>query len=95
MFQRRHFTALCAAAGVALTLGTAWGAELRGRMTLASGQPAANEAIQLKDKEIGRTDGAGAYLLNLPAGKHTLTVKGQSVDVQVSPNGSRQDVRLK
>jgi len=95
MFQRRHFTALCAAAGVALTLGTAWGAELRGRMTLASGQPAANEAITLKDKEIGRTDASGAYLLTLPAGKHTLVVKGQSIDVQVSPNGSRQDVRLK
>ena len=95
MIQRRHFIALCAAAGVALTLGTAWGAELRGRMTLASGQPAANEAIKLKDKEIGRTDAAGAYLLTLPAGKHTLVVKGQSFDVQVSPNGSRQDVRLK
>ena len=95
MIQRRLFTTLCAAAGVALALGTVWGAELRGRMTLASGQPAANEAIKLKDKEIGRTDGSGAYLLNLPAGKHTLLVKGQSVDVQVSPNGSRQDVRLK
>ncbi|PYN15210.1 MAG: hypothetical protein DME05_12665 [Candidatus Rokuibacteriota bacterium] len=95
MIQHRHLVTLGAAACVALSLGTAWGAELRGRMTLASGQPAANEAIQLKDKEIGRTDGTGAYLLNLPAGKHTLTVKGQPVDVQVSPNGSRQDVRLK
>ena len=95
MIQRRHLIALCAVAAVALSLGTASGAELRGRMTLAGGQPAANEAIMLKDKEIGRTDGAGAYLLNLPAGKHTLVVKGQSIDVQVSPNGSRQDVRLK
>jgi len=63
MIQHRHLVTLGAAACVALSLGTAWGAELRGRMTLASGQPAANEAIQLKDKEIGRTDGAGAYLL--------------------------------
>ena len=91
----RHLIALSAALGVALTLSTAWGAELRGRVTLAGGQPAANEAIKLNDKEIGKTDAAGAYLLNLPAGKHTLTVKGQSVDVQVSPNGSRQDVKLK
>ena len=95
MIQHRHLVTLGAAACVALSLGTAWGAELRGRMTLASGQPAANEAIQLKDKEIGRTDASGAYLLTLPAGKHTLVVKGQSIDVQVSPNGSRQDVRLK
>ena len=95
MIQRRYVIALTVAAGLAFALGTAWGAELRGRMTLASGQPAANEMIKLKDKEIGKTDGAGAYLLNLPAGKHTLTVKGQPIDVQVSPNGSRQDVRLK
>ena len=91
---RRHLIVFIAA-GVALSLGTAWGAELRGRVTLPGGQPAANEAIKLNDKEIGRTDGAGAYLLNLPAGQHTLTVKGQPVAVQVSPNGSRQDVRLK
>ncbi len=95
MTQRLHLIALCAVAGIALTLGPASAAELRGRVTLAGGQPAANEAIKLNDKEIGRTDGAGAYLLNLPAGKHTLVVKGQSIDVQVSPNGSRQDVRLK
>ena len=95
MIQHRTLIALSAAAGIALSLGTVWGAELRGRMTLASGQPAANQAITFKDKEIGKTDGSGAYLLNLPAGKHTLTVKGQPVDVQVSPNGSRQDVRLK
>jgi len=95
MIQCRHLIAICAAACVVLSLGTAWGAELRGRMTLASGQPAGNEAIKLKDKEIGRTDATGAYMLNLPAGAHTLVVKGQSIAVQVSPNGSRQDVRLK
>ena len=95
MIHRRHLIALCAAAGVVLSLGTAGAAELRGRVTLPGGQPAANETIKLNDKEIGRTDGSGAYLLTLPAGKHTLVVKGQSIDVQVSPNGSRQDVRLK
>ena len=95
MIQRRHLIGLCAVVSISLSLGTAWGAELRGRMTLANGQPAANESIKLNDKEIGRTDASGAYLLSLPAGKHTLSVKGQPIAVQVSPNGSRQDVRLK
>lgn len=81
--------------GFWLLLAPAWGAEVRGRITLGSGQPVANEAIKLNDKEIGRSDAAGVYWLNLPAGKHTLTVRGQPVSVQVSPNGSRQDIRLK
>jgi hypothetical protein len=78
-----------------LALPGAWGAELRGRITLANGQPAGNEAIRLNGQEVGRTDGAGVYVLNLSAGAHTLTVRGQPIQVQVSPNGSRRDIQVK
>jgi hypothetical protein len=81
--------------GALLLLAPAWGAEVRGRITLANGQPAANEPILLGGTAIGRTDVAGVYWLNLPAGTHVLTVKGQQVSVQVSPNGSRADIKLK
>lgn len=78
-----------------LLLAPAWGAEVRGRITLANGQPAANEPILRGGTTIGRTDVAGVYWLNLPAGTHVLTVKDQPVSVQVSPNGSRADIKLK
>jgi len=35
------------------------------------------------------------YWLNLPAGTHILTVRGQQISVQVSPNGNRSDIKLK
>jgi hypothetical protein len=95
LIRGRYLVGLCALGEVLLWLGTASGAELRGRMTLANGRPAANEAIRVNNREIGRTDAAGGYLLNLPAGRHVLTVRGQSIEVQVSPNGNRQDVRLR
>jgi len=79
----------------ALALAPAWAADVRGRITLANGQPAANEDILLNGSRVGRTDVAGVYWLNLPAGAHVLTVKGQEVRVQVSPNGSRSDIKLK
>lgn len=49
----------------------------------------------LKGATVGRTDVAGVYWLNLPAGRHVISVKGQEVSVQVSPNGSRSDIKLK
>src|SRR5262245_26590675 len=76
-----------------LVASPAWAADLRGRVT-QQGKPVANEPIKIGDKEVGRTDVAGVYWLNLPAGTHTLSVKGQAVQVQVSPNGSRRDIQL-
>jgi hypothetical protein len=38
---------------------------------------------------------AGVFVLSLPAGAYTLTIKGQAIPVQVLPNGNRHDVRLK
>jgi hypothetical protein len=81
-------------ASLALEVPPTWAADLRGRITSKNGQPVANEPIRLNDKEVGRTDVAGVYWLNLPAGTHTLTIKGQRVEVSVSPNGSRRDIRL-
>lgn len=81
-------------ASLGLEIPTAWAADLRGRITSKNGQPVANEPIKLNDKEVGRTDVAGVYWLNLPAGAHTLTIKGQRVEVSVSPNGTRRDIRL-
>lgn len=69
-------------------------ADLRGRVTQKDGKPVSNEPIKIGDKEVGQTDVAGVYWLNLPAGTHTLSVKGQSIQVQVSPNGSRRDIQL-
>jgi hypothetical protein len=81
--------------GVWLLVAPAWGADVRGRITLANGQPAAREPILLEGAVIGRTDVAGVYSLNLPAGTHTITVMGQAITIQVSPNGSRHDIKLK
>jgi len=81
-------------ASLGLMILPAWAADLRGRVTLRNGQPVANEPIKLNDREIGRTDVAGVYWLNLPAGTHTLSVRGQPVQVQVSPNGTRRDIQL-
>ena len=77
-----------------LVIPPAWAADLRGRITSKNGQAVGNEPIKLNDKEVGRTDIAGVYWLNLPPGTHTLTVKGQRVEVSVSPNGTRRDIRL-
>jgi hypothetical protein len=88
-------TALGALLSFALFLAPAWGAEVRGRITLSNGQPAANEPILLGSTPVGRTDVAGVYWLNLPAGTHILTVRGQQISVQVSPNGNRSDIKLK
>ena len=73
----------------------AWPADVRGRITFSDGRPAANERILLGDTPIGKTDVAGVYWLNLPAGTHTLIVRDQQFRIQVSPNGSRSDIRLK
>jgi hypothetical protein len=81
-------------ASLALEIPPTWAADLRGRITAKNGQPVANEPIKLNDKEVGRTDVAGVYWLKLPAGAHTLTIKGQRVEVSVSPNGTRRDIRL-
>ena len=78
-----------------MLLAPAWGAEVRGRIILANDRPAANEPIMREGTEIGRTDVAGVYWLDLPAGTHTLTVRGQQITIRVSPNGSRQDIKLK
>src|SRR5262245_16000076 len=86
---------LGAVLGAALMLAPAWGAEVRGRIVLPNGQPAANEPILMKGAPIGRTDAAGVYWLNLPAGTHVLTVKGKDYSIEVSPNGSRSDIELK
>jgi hypothetical protein len=86
---------LLALLGLLLLATGSGAAEVRGRVTLASGQPVANEAIVVERKEVGRTDVAGVYLVNLPPGDHTLVIKGQSVPVWVSPQGSRHDIRLK
>ncbi len=76
-------------------LTPAWAADVRGRITFPDGRPAANERILLGDTPIGKTDVAGVYWLNLPAGAHTLIVRDQQFGIQVSPNGSRFDIRLK
>jgi len=81
--------------GFSLFFVPAWGAEIRGRITLSNGQPAANEPILRGSTPVGRTDVAGAYWLNLPAGTHILTVKGQPISVQVYPNGNRYDIKLR
>ena len=81
--------------GLALLVGVAGAADLRGRVIQADGRPAANEPITLGGRVVGRTDVAGVYWLSLPAGAHTLTIRGQAVQVQVLPNGNRSDVRLK
>jgi hypothetical protein len=81
--------------GLSLLVAPAWGADVRGRITLANGQPAGKEPIVLNGVVIGRTDVAGVYWLNLPAGRHTITVKDQPITIQVSPNGSRHDIKLK
>jgi len=80
---------------LAVLPASAAAADLRGRVTLADGRPAANEPILLGTRAVGRTDVAGVFWLSLPAGTYTLTIKGQAVPVQVLPNGNRHDVRLK
>ena len=87
--------ALALLTGLALLPAAAAAADLRGRVTLADGRPAANEPITLGRRTVGRTDVAGVFVLSLPAGAYTLTIKGQAVPVQVLPNGNRHDVRLK
>lgn len=87
--------ALALLMGLALLPAAAAAADLRGRVTLADGRPAANEPIMLGSRAVGRTDVAGVFVLSLPAGAYTLTIKGQAIPVQVLPNGNRHDVRLK
>ena len=87
--------ALGALLGFWLLLAPAWAADVRGRITLPDGRPAANERILLGETPIGKTDVAGVYWLDLPAGTHTLTVRNQPVSIQVSPNGSRFDFTVK
>lgn len=87
--------ALALLMGLALLPAPAVAADLRGRVTLADGRPAANEPIMLGNRAVGRTDVAGVFWLSLPAGTYTLTIKGQPVPVRVLPNGNRHDVRLK
>lgn len=87
--------ALALLVALAILPAAAAAADLRGRVTLADGRPAANEPIMLGSRAIGRTDVAGVFVLSLPAGTHTLTIKGQAVPVQVLPNGNRRDIRLK
>jgi len=72
-----------------------WAAEVRGKVALADGRPAANEPITFAGREIGRTDVAGVYILNLPPGTHRIVVRGQEVSVWVSPHGNRQDIQLR
>jgi len=95
----RVSTSCVIAVGVLATLGSVIGpasaADLRGRVTTRGGQPVANESIKVGDKEVGRTDVSGVYWLKLPAGTHTLSVKGQRVEVRVSPNGTRRDIQIK
>jgi hypothetical protein len=87
--------ALALLTGLALLPAVAAAADLRGRVTLADGRPAANEPIMLGNRAVGRTDVAGVFVLSLPAGMYTLTIKGQAVPIQVLPNGNRHDVHLK
>ena len=81
--------------GVWLVASPAYGAEIRGRISLPSGQAVANAPIAIGSREIGRTDASGVYSLDLPPGRHVFTVRGQNVEVWVSPHGNRQDVQLK
>jgi hypothetical protein len=70
-------------------------AEVRGKITLPDGRsPAANEPITMDNREIGRTDGAGIYVLDLPPGNKTFVLRGQRYPVWVSPHGNRQDIQL-
>ena len=87
--------ALGALASLWLLLAPAWAADVRGRITFSDGRSAANERILLGNVPIGKTDVAGVYWLNLPAGTYTLIVRDQEFKIQVSPNGSRFDIRLK
>ena len=87
--------ALGALASFWLLLAPAWAADVRGRITFSDGRSAANERILLGNVPIGKTDVAGVYWLNLPAGTYTLIVRDQEFKIQVSPNGSRFDIRLK
>src|SRR5215510_3132645 len=71
-----------------------YGAEIRGRITKADGQPAANQPIKIKDREVGHTSATGVYSLELSPGKHLINVMGQNVEVSVFRNGNRQDIQL-
>ena len=72
-----------------------YGAEIRGRISQANGQPATNQPIKIGSREIGRTDATGVYSLDLPPGRHVFNIMGQNVEVSVSPYGNRQDIQLK
>ena len=86
---------LAASLTFAVLPGPTWGAEVFGRITLPSGQPAANEPILRGGTPIGKTDVAGVFWLNLPPGPQTLTVKGQQINIAVSPSGTRLNIQLK
>jgi hypothetical protein len=89
------WTALGMLLSFSLFVLPAWGADVRGRITLSNGQPAANEQIMLGNKPIGRTDATGVYWLNLPPGTHVLVVRGQQFRVPVDPKGRRYDIKLR
>ncbi|MCP9449462.1 MAG: carboxypeptidase-like regulatory domain-containing protein [Nitrospira sp.] len=69
-------------------------AELAGKV-YRGGIPAANLSITVEGKNVEtRTDGKGEYRFDLPPGNYTLIIRGQRFTVTVSPEGTRQDIRL-
>jgi hypothetical protein len=69
-------------------------AELSGKVYRGA-TPAANLSITVEGRNTEtRTDGKGEYKLDLPAGNHTLVIRGQRFPVTVSSAGTRQDIRL-
>ena len=72
------------------------GAEIRGRVVFAStGRAVVNQPIRLRDRVIGRTDSTGTYALDLPPGRHVVTIlDDNNVILFVSPHGNRQDIRV-
>jgi hypothetical protein len=71
-------------------------ARVQGQITDAGGAALANTTVSTSDgKQLGKTDASGVYSFEVPPGSYTFVISGQQIPVAVSPQGSRQDIRLK
>ncbi len=75
---------------------SAWGTEIYGQIFGPDGKPVkANTKIEINGKPAGQTDASGSYLLALPPGKYDMTVGGKPASLEVPPQDTKRDVRLK
>ena len=69
-------------------------AELSGTV-FSKGSPVANLTITVKGTEAKtKTGPKGEYRLDLPAGDHTLIVRGREFPVKVTADQTRHDIQL-